>query len=127
MLLAALRPTAPRCATSAANRTTPAALTKNQNANRLHPLFPWSGVARKVPPTLTKAPTAATKLPPNKKRGVHPEGYTANSGSAPAFAGLTFAWLALGAFAPTAVGREGQSCGEEHRHSQENIFHIFIS
>jgi len=51
----------------------------------------------------------------------------ANSGSAPAVAGLTFARLALGAFAPTAVGREGQSCGEEHRHSQEYIFHIFIS
>jgi hypothetical protein len=33
-------------------------------------------VARKVPPTLTKAPPAATKLPPNKKRGVYPEGYT---------------------------------------------------
>ena len=63
MLLAALRPTAPRCATSAANRKIPAALTKNQNANRLHPLFPWSGVAKKCPPTLTKVPPVATNLP----------------------------------------------------------------
>ena len=68
MLLAALHPTAPRRATNAANQTIPAAPARNQNAP-LHPLFPWSGVARKVPPTLTKAPPAATKLPPNKKKG----------------------------------------------------------
>lgn len=74
MRLAAPPPTARSCATSAANQEIPAAPARNQNAP-LHPLFPWSGVARKVPPTLTKALPAATNLP-RKKRGVYPEGYT---------------------------------------------------
>lgn len=66
----------------------------------------------------------------DKKRGVYPEGYTpqrAQSGLAAAVAAMAFARLALGALASTAVGREGQSCGEENRHRQENMFHIFIS
>jgi len=66
----------------------------------------------------------------DKKRGVYPEGYTpqrANSDLATAVAAAAFARLALGAFASTAVGREGQTSGEENRHSQENMFHIFIS
>ena len=71
MLLAALRPTAPRCATSAANRKIPAALTKNRNANRLQLLSPENAGAAKCLPLPTKGLLADTK-----KRGVYPEGYT---------------------------------------------------
>ena len=62
MHLAALPPTAPRRATSAANQKIPAAPVRNQNVPP-RPLFPWSGAAKKLPPTLTKALSAATNLP----------------------------------------------------------------
>ena len=72
MLLAALHRTAPRRATSVANQKIPAAPARNQNVPH-HPLFPWSGVARKLPPTLTKALLAATNLPPEKKGACSPK------------------------------------------------------
>jgi len=68
MLLAALHRTAPRRATSAANQTNPAAPVRNQSAPP-HPLFPWNGVAKKLPPSLTKALPAATNLSPQQKKG----------------------------------------------------------
>ena len=75
MHLAALPPTVPRRATNAANQKIPAAPARNQNVPP-HPLFLWSGVARNLPPTLIKAPLAATNLPPQKKGACTPEGYT---------------------------------------------------